>query len=120
MRPPSLLSDFEIIVEVVFGALLVGGGVILVLAHNWAELSRASRAVLSLAPIVLTAAFAGFTLAAFYAQRFPGEIANRSQMNVQVASILSGQLLVDISDANARYRSIGAAVAPARPRVPSF
>lgn len=34
------------------GALLIGGGVILLLAHNWADLSRSMRTVVALAPLV--------------------------------------------------------------------
>ncbi|HEX2254619.1 MAG TPA: DUF2157 domain-containing protein [Thermoanaerobaculia bacterium] len=44
----------------VLGAVLMGSGVILVLAHNWAELSRGTRAVLSLAPTLLAAGFAAW------------------------------------------------------------
>ncbi len=34
-------------------ALLVGGGVILVLAHNWHELNRLTRALIALAPLIV-------------------------------------------------------------------
>ncbi len=44
------------------GAALVGGGIILLLGHNWDDLSRATRAVLSFAPLVLAQALAGFAL----------------------------------------------------------
>ena len=46
----------------VLGAALVGGGIILLLAHNWDDLSRATRAALSFAPLVLAQALAGFAL----------------------------------------------------------
>jgi uncharacterized membrane protein len=46
----------------VLGAVLVGGGIILLIAHNWDEFSRATRAALSFAPLVLAQALAGFAL----------------------------------------------------------
>lgn len=36
----------------VLGALLVGGGIILLLAHNWADLSRELRTAIALAPLL--------------------------------------------------------------------
>lgn len=36
----------------VLGALLIGGGIILLLAHNWADLSRPMRTAVALAPLV--------------------------------------------------------------------
>jgi hypothetical protein len=52
---------------VVFGALgaaLVGGGIVLLLAHNWDELSRTVRAGLTLGLLVLAQALAGWALLA--------------------------------------------------------
>lgn len=46
----------------VLGALLVGGGVILLLAHNWSDLSRPVRTVISFLPLLLTQALAAYTL----------------------------------------------------------
>lgn len=46
----------------VFGAILIGGGVVLLLAHNWAELARPVRAVLALAPVAISLAVAGYAL----------------------------------------------------------
>jgi uncharacterized membrane protein len=46
----------------VFGALLVGGGVILLLAHNWEHLSRGQRAAIALAPLVAAQVLAGWVL----------------------------------------------------------
>ncbi len=50
------------IVMGMLGALLVGGGVILLLAHNWADLSRPTRTVLSFAPLLVAQALAFYTL----------------------------------------------------------
>ncbi|RMH18254.1 MAG: DUF2157 domain-containing protein [Acidobacteria bacterium] len=47
----------------VLGTLLIGGGVILLLAHNWSELSRATRTVLSFLPLVAAQGVAGWVLA---------------------------------------------------------
>ena len=46
----------------VLGAVLVGGGIILLIAHNWDDFSRATRAALSFAPLVLAQMLAGFVL----------------------------------------------------------
>ena len=46
-----------------FGALLIGSGIILMLAHNWDDLSRPVRAGLSFLPLVLAQGLAGWTLA---------------------------------------------------------
>lgn len=45
------------------GALCIGGGVVLLLAHNWTDLSRAARTVIALAPLVVTQAMAAWVLA---------------------------------------------------------
>lgn len=42
----------------VLGALLLGGGIILLLAHNWADLSRPMRTAVALAPLVIAQALA--------------------------------------------------------------
>ncbi|MEZ4484556.1 MAG: DUF2157 domain-containing protein [Syntrophotaleaceae bacterium] len=42
------------------GALLIGLGIILLLAHNWTELSRFQRTLLSFAPLALGQALAGW------------------------------------------------------------
>jgi uncharacterized membrane protein len=44
----------------VFGALLIGGGVILLLAHNWEAFTRGTRAAIALAPLVATQALVGW------------------------------------------------------------
>ncbi len=46
----------------ILGALLIGGGVILLFGHNWNGLSRTVRTVLSLAPLVVTQALGGWVL----------------------------------------------------------
>lgn len=47
----------------VLGALLIGGGIILLLAHNWDELSRPVRAAVSIAPLAGSLALAAWVIA---------------------------------------------------------
>jgi uncharacterized membrane protein len=44
----------------VFGALLIGGGVILLLAHNWEAFGRGTRAAIALAPLLASQALVGW------------------------------------------------------------
>lgn len=46
---------WAVIAFAVLGSLLIGGGIILLFAHNWDDLSRPARAVLSLCPIMIGA-----------------------------------------------------------------
>lgn len=46
----------------ILGAALVGSGIILLLAHNWDQLSRVMRTVLSFAPLVIAQAVTGWVL----------------------------------------------------------
>jgi len=50
------------LVLALLGSFLVGAGVILLFAHNWDELSRPMRAVVSLGQLALAQAFAGYVL----------------------------------------------------------
>ncbi|MBX7259647.1 MAG: DUF2157 domain-containing protein, partial [Candidatus Hydrogenedentes bacterium] len=54
----------------VLGAVLIGLGIILVLAHNWDEMSRSTRTVISFAPLLI-----GQALAAVALIRKPGSVA---------------------------------------------
>ena len=44
----------------VFGALLIGGGIILLLAHNWEAFGRGTRAAIALAPLLATQLLVGW------------------------------------------------------------
>jgi uncharacterized membrane protein len=46
----------------VFGALLIGGGVILLLAHNWEAFGRGTRAAIALAPLLTSQVLVGWVL----------------------------------------------------------
>ena len=42
----------------ILGAVLIGGGIILLLAHNWEQLGRPARVAVAFAPLVLSQALA--------------------------------------------------------------
>ena len=46
----------------ILGAVLIGGGIILLLAHNWDQLSRPARVAVAFAPLVLSQALAFWML----------------------------------------------------------
>ena len=59
------LSEPRSVALLVFGslgALLVGGGMILIVAHNWEELSRGGRAVISIALLAAAQLLCGYVL----------------------------------------------------------
>lgn len=56
-RVPMILMIFGTV-----GAVLVGLGIILLFAHNWDQLSRPSRTVLSFAPLIVAQALLAFAL----------------------------------------------------------
>lgn len=55
------------------GALFVGGGVILLLAHNWEQLGRPVRTALSVAPLLISFALAALVLAREHRREAWGE-----------------------------------------------
>lgn len=55
-------SRTALIIFGVLGALLTGSGIILLLAHNWEELSRAVRTAVSLTPLLIGQLLAGWTI----------------------------------------------------------
>lgn len=46
----------------VFGALLIGLGIILILAHNWDDFSRSLKVVLAFLPLILGQFLTGYTI----------------------------------------------------------
>lgn len=58
----STAKRWAIVLFSILGAVLIGGGIILLLAHNWEELSRPMRAVISVAPLAVTAALGAWLL----------------------------------------------------------
>lgn len=61
--PPAAGISLAKIFLGIFGAMLIGSGIILTLASNWDELGRPTRAVLSFLPLLLGQALAAWTLA---------------------------------------------------------
>ncbi len=59
---PARPARLAVIIFGVLGALLIGAGLILVLAHNWDELSRPVRAGLSFLPLVLAQGLAAWVM----------------------------------------------------------
>lgn len=51
-----------VVVLGILGALLVGSGIVLIVAHNWDELSRLVKTILSFLPLVLAQLICAYTL----------------------------------------------------------
>jgi uncharacterized membrane protein len=58
----SASKRWAIILFSVLGAALIGGGIILLLAHNWEQLSRPARAAISISPLAVCAAIGAWLL----------------------------------------------------------
>jgi uncharacterized membrane protein len=56
------MKHWAIVLFSILGAVLIGGGIILLLAHNWEELSRPMRAAISIAPLAVAAVFGAWLL----------------------------------------------------------
>ncbi|MFP6581027.1 MAG: DUF2157 domain-containing protein [Candidatus Hydrogenedentota bacterium] len=56
------ISSIALTLCSVLGATLIGSGLILLLAHNWEELSRPLRTIISFAPLVIGQMVAGWAL----------------------------------------------------------
>lgn len=52
--------DIAFIIAGVLGTLLVGGGIVLIVAYNWEELSQTMRTALSFAPLVVAQVIYGY------------------------------------------------------------
>ncbi|WP_299187028.1 DUF2157 domain-containing protein [uncultured Aquimarina sp.] len=46
----------------IFGALLVGSGIILMLAHNWDDFSRLTKTILAFVPLIIGQCIVGFSI----------------------------------------------------------
>lgn len=55
-------KTWAIVLFSIIGTSLIGGGIILLLAHNWEELSRPMRAAISVAPLAIAAALGAWLL----------------------------------------------------------
>jgi len=59
---PSGSTNRLFVIFGVLGAILVGLGVILIVAHNWDELARSTQTLLAFLPLLIGQVFCGFTL----------------------------------------------------------
>jgi uncharacterized membrane protein len=75
----------------VLAALLIGAGVILLLAHNWSEMSRSWRTALAFVPLVLTQALAVWVMA----QRRSSLAWREGAATIWMLAIPAGIALVD-------------------------
>lgn len=55
-------TNFGFIILATVGATLVGAGIILLIAHNWDDLSRATRTVIAFIPLLIALALVAFVL----------------------------------------------------------
>lgn len=55
-------SNFGFVLLAIVGSALVGAGIILLIAHNWDELSRAARSIIAFLPLVIAQALGIFVL----------------------------------------------------------
>lgn len=60
---PGRPSSAGVTIMAVIGSLLISLGVISLLAHNWADLSRAARLAISFAPLIAAQGLAAFAIA---------------------------------------------------------
>ncbi|MCL5269749.1 MAG: DUF2157 domain-containing protein [bacterium] len=60
---PRRSGRLAVLIFGILGAVLIGAGVILLLAHNWDDLTRPARAVLSFLPLLLAQGLAFWVLA---------------------------------------------------------
>jgi uncharacterized membrane protein len=58
----STTKRWAIVLFSILGALLIGSGMILLLAHNWEALSRPTRAIISIAPLAVAAMLGAWLL----------------------------------------------------------
>lgn len=58
--PEPMAKRWAMIITSIFGSLLVGLGIILLLAYNWSDLSRGARAVISYLPLLASLGLCGW------------------------------------------------------------
>lgn len=59
---PSRSLSIGLTISAILGGLLVGAGIILLIAHNWDELSKPMRAVLAMLPLLASAGLSGYAI----------------------------------------------------------
>ena len=59
---PARSLAIALIISALLGGLLVGSGIILLLAHNWDDLSRPTRAFLAVLPLLISILLSGYAI----------------------------------------------------------
>jgi uncharacterized membrane protein len=59
---PESRTNFGFIILATVGAALVGAGIVLLIAHNWDDLSRATRTVIAFIPLLIAQGLVAFVL----------------------------------------------------------
>ncbi len=59
---PSKSGSLLVIIFGILGAILVGLGIILLIAHNWDEFSRSTKTMLAFLPLIIGQVFCGYAL----------------------------------------------------------
>ena len=59
---PSRAGAVGLTISAILGGLLVGAGIILLIAHNWDDLSRPMRAVFAMLPLVISVVLSGYVV----------------------------------------------------------
>jgi uncharacterized membrane protein len=90
-RASGLGRRLVVAIFAVFGALLIGGGIILLLAHNWEALGRGTRAAIALAPLVTTQVLAGWIVI----RRFESTAWREGSATLVALTLASAIALVD-------------------------
>lgn len=60
--PPEAQSNFGFVILATVGTALVGAGIVLLIAHNWDDLSRAARTAIAFIPLLVALGLIGFVL----------------------------------------------------------
>ena len=60
--PAEARSNFGFVILATIGAALVGAGIVLLIAHNWDDLSRPARTGIAFVPLLVALGFVGFAL----------------------------------------------------------
>jgi uncharacterized membrane protein len=84
-------SRLAMAVFAVLGSLLIGAGVILLLAHNWEHLGRGIRAAISLAPLIASQALVGWVVL----KRFGSTAWREGSATLLALSVATALALVD-------------------------
>ncbi|MHC9511025.1 DUF2157 domain-containing protein [Kangiella sp. M94] len=58
----SFYSSWSSLLLISLGAILIGGGIILLVAHNWESFGKGTRTVLSILPLILAQALAWYSV----------------------------------------------------------